>query len=421
MPIPQLTPTPKPFREALAFHRSRVPMTDAEFARLSSEAKLRAFTVSGLARQSSVAEAYRLAEQALESGMTMKEFRDTLSAFLLANEGASLSAARIDLIFRQAIGTARSIGRYQQMTDPDMLERRPYWMYSLGPDDERTTEGCRELQGFVAPADSEVWNHIYPPNHFNERHSVVSLSESQAKGTGRMYEGPKDDQYPFVNGRRILPDPGFDFSPGLLSSDGEQLLAEIANLGEEVAAKTPDDYGLPKLADLPASVIPEAPDLLERMPLNTSPDDIEGAWARFRTAVGIPDGSDSTILVDADGDGVFVNRQSFDHIVGEDSNDPTRKIDGAGRAQFFGFFNSTIDEPLEIWWSPRRTNTGDIVFEKIYIAMYREPAGGRSFQVFLVRSPQGWLMYSGFPGDAAGVEPLRRGFLSYRSYGRSDQ
>jgi len=33
----------------------------------------------------------------------------------------------------------------------------------------------------------------------------------------------------------------------------EQLLAEIANLGEEVGAKTPDDYGLPKLADLPAS------------------------------------------------------------------------------------------------------------------------------------------------------------------------
>lgn len=419
MAPPTLTPTQKPFKEAIEFHRARVPMSSDAFATLSNEAKLRAFTVSGLARQSSIVEVYNLAEEALQTGMTMDMFRERLTAYLEANDWASLPAWRIDLIFRQAIGQARAIGRYEQMSDPDVVAMRPFWMYSLGPDDDRTTDVCRRLQGFIAPASSEVWNHIYPPNHFNERHSVVSLSAAQAKSTGRIYEGPDSDQYPFVNGGRILPDPGFDAAPGLLESDGEQLLAEIANLAEEIEAKTPADYGLPTLDALPDSAVAELPPLDAPLPVKPTADDLAAAWSRFQAALNMPADADSTVVVDVDGDGVIVNRQTFDHLLGLDTQDPAHKIDAAARAQFFSTLRPTLEDPVEVWWSPRKTDAGTVAFTKVYIGIYRDAESGRSLQVFVVRSPQGWLMWSGYPKDAAALEAVRRGYLSFRSYGRS--
>src|SRR5207237_7766869 len=151
------------FQNAIAFHRSRVPISDAEFYRLSNEAKLRAFTVSGLARQASITEAYRLVDEAIKSGSTIDEFRKTFTTYLAQNGEALLDESRLNLIFRQNVALAYAVGRYEQMSDPDVLAMRPYWMYPLGPDDERTTTICRQLQGFVAPADAEVWKHIYPP------------------------------------------------------------------------------------------------------------------------------------------------------------------------------------------------------------------------------------------------------------------
>ncbi|MCU1350572.1 MAG: phage head morphosis protein, partial [Acidobacteria bacterium] len=259
---PKLTPTLKPFQPAIDVHLQRVPMTSTAMAELSDEARARAFWVSGLSRQATVTEAYRLGEEAIAGNLTKAEFRNSFAAYLAANDGTVLSDSRIDLIYRQALITARTTGRYRQLTDPDVLAARPFWMYPLGPSDERTTEVCRSLQGFIAPANSEVWNHIYPPNHYRERHNqIVSLSAAQAEATGRVYVGPPEDQYPFVGGQRILPDPGFDHAPGLLASDGAALEAQVAELGEEVATKTAADYALPDLVHIPGSAMEPAPEL----------------------------------------------------------------------------------------------------------------------------------------------------------------
>ena len=67
-----------------------------------------------------------MAEEALQNGKTMQEFREELRTYLEANGGAVLPDSRLDLIFRQTIGTARSIGRYEQMTDPQVLDIYPY-------------------------------------------------------------------------------------------------------------------------------------------------------------------------------------------------------------------------------------------------------------------------------------------------------
>jgi phage-Barnase-EndoU-ColicinE5/D-RelE like nuclease2/Phage Mu protein F like protein len=417
---PTLVPTLAPFQQAIDFHQSRVVMSPEAFADLSAEARLRAFSVSGLARQASVTEAYRLIEEAIQNGTTMEAFRTSFLAFLEANDGALLSDARIDLIFRQNVGLAYSMGRYAQMTDPDVLDARPYWMYPTGPDDSRTTEVCRSLQGFIALASAEVWQHIYPPNHFNERHNqVVSLSAEQAHKSGGIYPGPQGDQYPFLEdpetgqARRIMPDSGFDVAPSLVASDSGALSREMYSLGPEIAAKSAADYGLPAIADLPETDLAIAPELGPALPADATPEDVGAAWQRFRDELGIPAGLDESMVVDAAGDGVIVNRETFDHLLGLDQGGDEAAIrTGAARAQYFGFIRPSIEEPLEIWWVPERAGYyGEVAFVKRYIAAYQ---GG--VMLVIERSPSGWLMETIWPSDPRGIELRRTGYLAYRKY-----
>jgi hypothetical protein len=397
---PHLVPTLRPFQNAIAFHRSRVPISDAEFYRLSNEAKLRAFTVSGLARQASITEAYRLVDEAIKSGSTMAEFRSTFTTYLAQNGEALLDESRLNLIFRQNVALAYTVGRYEQMSDPDVLAMRPYWMYPLGPDDDRTTTICRQLQGFVAPADAEVWKHIYPPNHFNERHTqVVSLTSEQAQSTGRIYEGPNSDAYPFVEGQRMLPDSGFDFAPSLVASDDEALLAEIAGI-EDLEAKTAFDYGLGELSSMSIDDLTVAPDAIEAV----SADD---AWQHFRDMFQMPEDLDETIAVDRDGDGLFVNRNTFDRM---------RSGDAATAVERMALIPAALENPVEIWWLPTRDASGATSFKKRYIGLFRDVTGGE-LAVVVDRSPGGWLMSAEFP-EAGELESFRRGYLAYRSYGR---
>ncbi|MCU1350291.1 MAG: Mu-like prophage protein, partial [Acidobacteria bacterium] len=133
----------------------------------------------------------------------------------------------------------------------------------------------------------------------------------------------------------------------------------------------------------------------------------------------IPDQLNETILVDVQGDGVIANRQTFDQLVGQDSAHPQRQLDGAARAAMMTYIRPTLESPLEVWWSPRVNADGATTFTKTYISLYRDAVSGRTTGVFLVRAPNGWLMWTGFPSDIQQLEPLRRGYLSYRSYGRS--
>jgi hypothetical protein len=58
---------------------------------------------------------------------------------------------------------AYQVERYQQMTDPDVLEMSPFWQYCAVVDPvARPTHAT--LHWKVFRADDPIWDHWYPPN-----------------------------------------------------------------------------------------------------------------------------------------------------------------------------------------------------------------------------------------------------------------
>jgi SPP1 gp7 family putative phage head morphogenesis protein len=176
------------FEAAVAWFRERVPLTSQEWAKLTAEARARAFTVANVTQLDVVTEAWRALDAAIAQGTTFADFKATVGEDLAAAWGGE-DATRLETIFRTNVQLAYNAGRYQQQTDPDVLDARPFWRFSAVLD-SRTSRICSPLHGTTMPAAHPWWSNHQPPLHFNCRSTVISLTEEQAKTAGVTDEAP---------------------------------------------------------------------------------------------------------------------------------------------------------------------------------------------------------------------------------------
>lgn len=179
-----VTSDPRRFDEAVDWFRGQLPMTDAQYKSLSDAAQRRAFYVGGVNSLNFVADIYSMIESALEGDVSWEDFQTSLGdrleqAWSLTNDIESLS--RLITVFNTNVFTAYSAGRMQQQSDPELIKIRPYLKYD-SVRDGRTSEVCRRLDGTILPHDDEFWDTYYPPNHFNCRGQVLTLTARQADG-----------------------------------------------------------------------------------------------------------------------------------------------------------------------------------------------------------------------------------------------
>lgn len=213
--------TPLPMEEAQAFWRGKVRLGPGEFARLSAEAKVRAFAVSGMAKGAELDTVFSALQRAIDAGTSFTDFKADLAEILARRGWTGPRAWRVDNIFRTNIQTAYGVGRYRQMQEA--VAGRPFWQYSA-VNDSRTRPTHAAMDGKVFRHDDPFWDTWYPPNGFRCRCGVVSLSEEELHEqglsveerdpTGRLVE-PVDP----LSGRKLparlmMPDPGFAHHPG---------------------------------------------------------------------------------------------------------------------------------------------------------------------------------------------------------------
>lgn len=397
MSVPKLKPTTKVFREAQEHHRARVSVSSSELANLGGEARARAFWVSGLARHASVVETHRLIDDAISKGGTIAEFRAGFTKMLADNGGAVIGPKRQNNIFRTNVSLAYGAGRMKQLSDPDIIAERPILMYPLSPHDEDTSAICLRLEGFMAEHDSPVWRHIAPPNHFQERHmKLLSLSREQAAKRGTVWQQPEGSgEYPVIDGQQILPDPGFDHAPHLLATDAQELARQWGELKGLRRAKSAANYDLEPLTDAG-----------HRLPLPPASErvDLSGGWERLRKTIEVPEGLDETIVPDLLGDGVVVNRQSYDAIFGE-------------RPEMSPLLWDLLTNAGEVWMIPAETSAG-VVAVKRYLAVIGD--GDDILYLWAEQGPMGWLARGGFASEEE-LEALRTGYLATTRATRRNQ
>lgn len=212
---------PLTMAEAIKFWADKLKMGPGEFAKLSKEAKLKAFAVAGIAKGDELDTVFAALEKAIEQGTTLEEFKQECAAIFERRGWTGKRAWRIDNIFRTNIQTAYNVGQYKQLMKDKAVF--PVWQYSA-INDSRTRPTHLAMDGRAWPANHPMWDVWFPPNGYRCRCSVIGLTARQAEARGVKLEqtDPTNALIEPVDpltgnrmpARQLIPDPGFNVNPG---------------------------------------------------------------------------------------------------------------------------------------------------------------------------------------------------------------
>ncbi len=159
--------------------RNLTPVTKETYDGLSAQYKRDAFTVSGVSDVRLVEKVRDELVQVLKDGGTQKDFEAAVRKITSDAGVAQINAFTLDTVFTTNMQKAYSLGRYEQMSDPDVQDALPFWQY-MTVGDLRVRPEHWVIDGFAARSQDPVWRKIYPPNGFNCRCIVIPLLAEQA-------------------------------------------------------------------------------------------------------------------------------------------------------------------------------------------------------------------------------------------------
>jgi len=183
--MPETSVHTKPFQEALDYFREKVNLPTKTWRDIQHGAHAKAFVVAGAMKEDMLSSFREAIDKAIAQGTTLEEFRKDFDK-IVASAGWSYKGTRgwrTRTIFATNIQTAYAAGRYKQMTDPDVLKRRPYWQYLVG-DSKKHRKEHLQWNGLILRADDPFWETHYPPNGWGCKCRVRSLSEQDLERMG---------------------------------------------------------------------------------------------------------------------------------------------------------------------------------------------------------------------------------------------
>ena len=187
---------------------------------LAAGEHLSAFMVAGAANESMLDEIRTTLDRSILEGRSQDEFRRDFVK-IAERYGWDYTGEplwRTDIIYGTNINQAMRAGRWQQMTDPDVLKSRPYWQVTKGEARFDPRPDHRALEGKVFPAMHEFWNTYFFPVGFGCTHRVVSVSAADVAREGLTVDEPPaiGDE---VGGVVLQPDQGWGMEPPALSTE----------------------------------------------------------------------------------------------------------------------------------------------------------------------------------------------------------
>lgn len=212
--------------EAIKYWTGKTAVSSKEFQSMNSQARTRAFAVSGLAQLDQVGTVQDAISSALANGENLSRFKGRISEILETQGWIGKRAWRVENIFRTNVQSAYMAGRFSQMKR--VAKRRPYWQL-VAVKDRRTRQTHLAVDGLVYPHDHPFWQTWYPPNGFACRCVVITLSERQVQARGLQVQSEIPDTIRLVDpetGMETIINPVPD--RGWATNIGEDWLAGLA-------------------------------------------------------------------------------------------------------------------------------------------------------------------------------------------------
>ncbi|WP_016949777.1 phage minor head protein [Anabaena sp. PCC 7108] len=211
-----------PFDQAINFFRSKVNVPTATWRDVWQQEHDIAFVVAGATKAALLADFRQAVDDGIAQGKTRAEFQKDFDRIVETHGWQHKGGRewRANIIYGTNLRTAYAAGRYEQMTDPDVLKMRPYWMWKHGNSREPRLHHLA-MDGKVFPATDPWWNTNYPPSGWGCKCMVTSLSKRDIQRRGLEVEPPpQGDTYQWTNpaGQKVTvknsPDPGWGYAPG---------------------------------------------------------------------------------------------------------------------------------------------------------------------------------------------------------------
>jgi hypothetical protein len=402
------------FDEALRFFRQKLNLPSLTWRDIEGRAHDRSFVVAGAIKQELLADLKAAIDKGISGKTTRAEFSKTFEEIVARNgwtgwagEGSERGRAwRARVIYETNLNTAYAAGRYNQMTDPDVVRVQKWWRYRHAyyrvPERERIEHAG--WSGLVLAWDDPWWETNYPPNGWNCSCGVETLSDGDLQEERitpdraprietRGVKDPKTDrivQVPLGIDFGWDHAPGRDWSRGLVPKELQTPLNPLQPLqGRSDRIVTPP---LPEARAFASQLLPKG---------LTEEEYVERFLGEFGASIGRP-----AMIRDVAGHALPISDGLFRNAQGE------LKIIKRGREQHILRLAETIRDPDEIWaaWEQSRL-TGQPFLKRVYLRRDEDSKGLVAFSW----SPSGWSSRTAFsPTDLDYFENERRGALIYR-------
>lgn len=406
-----------PFREAEDYFAQKVNLPTLGHDDLRHGAHVRSFSVAGMTRDDMLTETRAMIERVRDGGLPFEEFRKSFGDMVRRtgwefNAVGATEEARIDwrarIIWQTNMRTAYMAGRYRQMTDPDVLRMRPYWLYRHG-DSQHPRKMHLAWNGLVLMATDPWWSVHYPPNGFGCSCEVEALNARQLAKLGKAGPDPTpgDQSYPGKDPRTGEPetrwpgiDRGWEYNVGQEWMSGvvpRELAEPLKPFGSPIAPR----------ADLPPLPDPTPVDPARVMPDGLTDEDyVDSFLAEFGATRDRP-----AFWRDPSGGIVAIDRSLFEQR-DMDGNALRWKVRKFGRERYVRLMADAMKQPDEIWADWAAGPDGQPVLRRNYLR--RVSLDGKSVFVTFGWARRGWLGITAFDAKPAYIERQRRGALLYR-------
>lgn len=405
-------------QEALDILRQKIDMPTRRWSDLLREEHDHAFVVAGATQTALLEDIHTAVEKAIEDGESLEDFRERFDG-TVARNGWDFRGGRdwrTRVIYETNMRSAHSSGRYKQMTDPAVLEDRPWWQYKHGGSREPRPQHLA-WDGMVIDARAAWWRTHYPPGGWGCSCYVLSWSDDDLERFGlEPQDPPPVETYEWTDPRtgevEDIPqgiDPGWDYTPG-------QSWVESQRSTASSTAPTRIPQGQAADPDTPAPPTPREAETVDTDASGDTPSvnqstppklqDPERAAQYYRdlfvqeTGVG-----DTGVIEDVTGRGLVVDGQMLDGM-DEDLRPYTQLL---GR---------TLRDPDEVWaqLAPRADDTERSALATRYIT--RWTIEGEELWVLVEEAAGQWHAKATIDPDT--VEEIRARRQGVRLYRRGE-
>lgn len=229
-----------PFAEQLEFFRQKLNLPSARWDDIWQEAHDRAFIVAGAMKADLLNDLRQAVDKAIAQGRGLEDFRRDFRKIVKAHgwtgwtgEGSKGGEAwRTRVIWETNMTTSYAAGRWQQLTDPEFLKRRPYWRYVHADYVANPRVQHLAWDGLTLPHDHPFWRTHFPPNGWGCQCRITPVNareyeKSRAAGKAEAPEGWEE-----ATGI----DKGFAYAPG-------ESLASVRKAVLDKAKSMPEPLG----------------------------------------------------------------------------------------------------------------------------------------------------------------------------------